>query len=643
MCPIIDLEKQSSQSLSDFHELRLSFNKAFLNEDYAKAAELCADAVPLCRGNDVLLEELSRFHTLLGNVAQALHCLSLVLEVSPANHKAALKKATLLRSSDSWTEYEAFIKDRIAEYPQQKQYYLDYAQYLKSRGEADALQQLIIDAGRHDLDLGDVLAEEDGSEASSFGFDKSSSSYNETDIASMLNLFSGRENTYARQWVTDGGRHGYTPVNEPLTPNIVSNHLAGNLTLGVYQLDLASKVKWILFDLDIAKSHLDNLHDPAFKKWIDAAQQKIVQELRQVLSTFHIPVNVEYSGYKGYHVWVFLESKITANMARIFAQHIASHIKLSDLPIKMELFPKQSRLGSKGLGNLVKLPYGIHRVSGNLSFMVDENFNPIAFEDFIKNPALTSLDTFANALASLDPGFTLDSTHLLQAEPKSQPEPYQSDSYLQPGFKEMTEPVPALEPDPENDLEWLWLKQNCHVLRKIDEQIKSEGRLTPAQIIGIKHSVGHLTSGVKIVNHLFRQCADIDPGEFLQSPLKGNAISCAKLRKSLEGSSEPCDCDFSSMPATYKTPILHINTLGNASSSAARLNEAKLKELISGFLELKKQFSEISAQLKQREAQIIKAFEESGVDHFDTAFGRMKISSENDQTSLTLELLNDKS
>lgn len=639
MCPIIDLEKQSNQSLSDFHQLRMSFNKAFLNEDYARAAELCADAIPLCQGNDALLEELSRFHTLLGNVEQALHCINLVLQVSPANHRVALKKAALLRSSDSLAAYEDFIRNRIAQYPLQEPYYLDYARHLKSRGEADALQQLVIDARQHSLDLSDILAEDDESEAPSFGATRDAKSYSETDIAAMLNLFSGRENAYARQWVTDGGRHGYSPENKPLTPNVISNHLAGNLTLGIYQLDLASKVKWILFDLDIAKSHLDNLHDPSFKKWIDAHQRRIVQDLRQVLATYHIPVNVEYSGYKGYHVWIFLETKIAANMARIFAQHVAAHIKLSDLPIKMELFPKQSRLSNKGLGNLVKLPYGIHRVSGNLSYMVDEDFNPIAFEDFIKNPAITSLDTFANALASLDPGFTVDSTHLLKAEPTTQPtlQPEQNDTFLQPGFKELTEVVPALEIDPESDLEWLWLKQNCHVLRKLDEQVKREGRLSPQQIRGIKHSVGHLTNGVKIVNHLFKQCPGLDPSEFLQSPLKGNSISCAKLRKSLEDDSERCDCNFSPMPTTYKTPILHLSAMGNANSPAVNLNEAKLKELVSGFLELKKQFNEVANRLAEREAQIIQAFDDVGVDHFDTAYGRLEILRDNGKTRLTLD------
>ena len=94
----------------------------------------------------------------------------------------------------------------------------------------------------------------------------------------MINLFQGRENSYARQWVSDEGKYGYTPVNEPLNLNAVRNHLLGIQTLGIYQLDLMGKVKWIVFDLDVEKSHLDNLHDPAFRLWLEQGFQKIINE-----------------------------------------------------------------------------------------------------------------------------------------------------------------------------------------------------------------------------------------------------------------------------------------------------------------------------------------------------------------------------
>jgi hypothetical protein len=82
------------------------------------------------------------------------------------------------------------------------------------------------------------------------------------DLLTMINLFQGRENSYARQWVSDEGKYGYTPVNEPLNLNAVRNHLLGIQTLGIYQLDFMGKVKWIVFDLDVEKSHLDKLIKP---------------------------------------------------------------------------------------------------------------------------------------------------------------------------------------------------------------------------------------------------------------------------------------------------------------------------------------------------------------------------------------------
>ncbi|MCD8479071.1 MAG: hypothetical protein LRZ88_01820 [Candidatus Cloacimonetes bacterium] len=89
-----------------------------------------------------------------------------------------------------------------------------------------------------------------------------------------------------------------------------------------------------------------------------------------MLSVYQIPCSIESSGYKGYHVWVFLEQKTSANLAKAFAERIAAQIPMDGLPLQLEVFPKQSTI-KQGYGNLVKLPYGIHRLSGKLSTMLD--------------------------------------------------------------------------------------------------------------------------------------------------------------------------------------------------------------------------------------------------------------------------------
>jgi hypothetical protein len=134
------------------------------------------------------------------------------------------------------------------------------------------------------------------------------------------------------------------------------------------------KVKWIVFDLDVEKSHLDNLHDPAFRLWLEQGFQKIINEFRELLKIYHLEMNVEFSGYKGYHLWILLKEKIPAYVARSFAQRIVAQITFNGLPISIEIFPKQVRTSWDNYGNLVKLPYG--RQSLEMKSTLDKLIKP---------------------------------------------------------------------------------------------------------------------------------------------------------------------------------------------------------------------------------------------------------------------------
>jgi hypothetical protein len=85
-------------------------------------------------------------------------------------------------------------------------------------------------------------------------------------------------------------------------------------------------------------------------------------EARVTLRDLGVPessIGVEFSGRKGYHVWVVLKDYVpNAELRRLgrAALVLAGH------PSATEVFPKQDEV--RDLGNLVKLPGGIHQVSG---------------------------------------------------------------------------------------------------------------------------------------------------------------------------------------------------------------------------------------------------------------------------------------
>jgi len=162
-------------------------------------------------------------------------------------------------------------------------------------------------------------------------------------IETIKNLFIVRDDVFAIQ--LDDGR--YIKKEEPLTDEIIRKHLSGEITIGVYQLSKDSKVKWICFDVD---STVDDA-----KKIYNYIKEKPV---------YNGSVGLEYTGGRGYHIWIFLDKLYPSDKVRNLGFKILENINIS-----CELFPKQDK--AINYGNLVKLPLGIHRKYNKRSFFIE--------------------------------------------------------------------------------------------------------------------------------------------------------------------------------------------------------------------------------------------------------------------------------
>jgi len=166
----------------------------------------------------------------------------------------------------------------------------------------------------------------------------------------VMNTFIQRRDLYARQ--LDDGR--YICVQKPLTQNHILSHLRGDLTLGAYVLDQASQARFVVFDAD---------EDAQFQALVSAAIH-----LNQAGS----PAYLETSR-RGGHLWLFLPRSVSGQVARDFGAGIARKFGLG----KIEMFPKQSRL-KEGPGSLIRLPFGIHRRTGQRFGFVSTGLAPLA-------------------------------------------------------------------------------------------------------------------------------------------------------------------------------------------------------------------------------------------------------------------------
>jgi len=189
----------------------------------------------------------------------------------------------------------------------------------------------------------------------------------------MLAKFACREDAYAVQLP----KGGYVKVEQPLTSKIVQRHLVGVETVGVYQLNHESMVKWLCFDLDPEK-----LEDPkaSAQRLLQVCFEKSKEEdevERPRIWPHSVLLEASRFPDPSYHIWILFAVPVPAKAAKWLGLRILELASLS--PKQVEVFPKQSEITKEQpYGNLVKLPFGFHQVERKWSRALDfETFQPL--------------------------------------------------------------------------------------------------------------------------------------------------------------------------------------------------------------------------------------------------------------------------
>ncbi|WP_216870895.1 DEAD/DEAH box helicase [Modestobacter excelsi] len=178
-------------------------------------------------------------------------------------------------------------------------------------------------------------------------------------VAFFAALFAARADVHALRWENArSGRSGWTPAVRggwrkgvpaaereylPLTEEVITAHLSGELELGLYPLLDGDRCCWLAADFDGATALLDAL---AYLKAARAVGASAALE-------------VSRSGL-GAHVWLFFTAPVPAATARqvgsgLLREAIAVRGRM-DLASYDRLFPSQDVLPVGGLGNLIAAP-----------------------------------------------------------------------------------------------------------------------------------------------------------------------------------------------------------------------------------------------------------------------------------------------
>jgi biotin operon repressor len=128
-------------------------------------------------------------------------------------------------------------------------------------------------------------------------------------------------------------------------------HIDGDMTVGVFYCHGGSK--FLAFDIDDV---------------IDVKVRGIICTLERI-GIAKQDIHVEFSGNKGYHVWLFIDGTLPIQRLVQFGKWVIG--QMGEYRDRIELRPESE----KGKG--VKLPFALHLATGQRSHWVDHELNPI--------------------------------------------------------------------------------------------------------------------------------------------------------------------------------------------------------------------------------------------------------------------------
>ncbi|MCX5863374.1 MAG: CRISPR-associated primase-polymerase type A1 [Deltaproteobacteria bacterium] len=464
-------------------------------------------------------------------------------------------------------------------------------------------------------------------------------------LVTFTTLFSSREGVYARQWVSPTGESGYTPVQEPLTLNVAENHILGNYTIGAYPVRLDNTVNYIAFDFDIAKFAVASAI-ASERTWNSLVGRihKLACRLVDIGAAHDVAVYIEDSGFKGRHCWIFPETPIPAGVAKKFGELMRNQLAPIPQDMTVEVFPKQTSVRKGGLGNLIKLPLGVHKRTGKRAVFLQPDSTPYPDQlGFMENISKTPRRMIYAYIQRMQAG---------QApQPQEFPQPGGTRQHESPfeeslPFEISERPAAKIEIpfDLDRDPEFQTLMLKCPVLRNIVDKVNRTGSVSKEETLILIHSLGHLNHGPEAVNAIFLRCDNADPTLFLKSRLKGNPVSCPKIRSRIPDltSTVSCNCSFDLDLNLYPTPLIHVRAFSGTETPSPlglTVDSIQFQTLVQDYIKLRKQFRETKLLMERYEARLNSFFEDAAVESVQTPLGELRrMKKEGSPASFTLEI-----
>lgn len=371
------------------------------------------------------------------------------------------------------------------------------------------------------------------------------------DLARMLALFAGRRDVHARQWYQRGEGAGYSPVHQPLTLQHLRQHVDGEITVGVYPVCADGTCGFFALDLDITAEALRAASGSREEtaRLIELVKTQTIELVERCELELGLEPLVEDSGFKGRHLWFFLAEAHSAQTVHRIATWMARLLAPAAGALAIEAFPRQGVVAPGKLGNLIKLPLGIHRRSGRRAALLDDAQRPArdpwgllrraqriapAHVDWLLAQSQAVSVGGATLTATVAPTDTATARAATKA-------PFTIEDLAQ------TEGLDRL-------------RAGCAVLDEVVSAATRGEPLSHDERVVMRHTLGHVPRLIPALNYMIERAVPGRAFELVRNPQRGNPMSCASVRRRVPDIAYrvPCYCAFEDVPREYPTPLLHL-------------------------------------------------------------------------------------
>lgn len=465
------------------------------------------------------------------------------------------------------------------------------------------------------------------------------------EVEGFWGLFSGREDMYALVDISEGKKR-ILLQKQPLTLEVAARHLRGDSIVATYVQRPNRTAKYFLIDVDISRRIM--LQCKAGDEVFEQSRQSAAActlALGRCLARRGLQGCFEYSGLRGYHIWIFLDGWLPCKYLNLLQDIIEQEVAMAMYEdLTLEFFPNKARLKPDSPGQCVKLPLCTIDKEGRASVLLNASLTlPMKPGEWMGQVKKATLDDIKRAISFGPQKQSLDASMSDQA-PKvaCPPSDVACLGKLEAGISAIL--------------------VNCSLMRYLCCKAAKTGYLTHFERISILHVFAHVgQEGKEFVHKImeFTMNYNYQVTERFIQRCPEKPVSCPKLRENYKTISAElgCGCTFKQRARCYPSPVLHAITKPMdvsedvtlpVSETLTRQKEERVLEEVNihknaqaiamRILEQKKQRRAIDKAIGKLESQLEKIFEDSGIQELELEMGLLVRKKVGDKSEWIIEI-----